>query len=352
MSLVGKIPVSLLTGFLGSGKTTLLNRLVRHPGMARALVVINEFGEIGLDHDLVERATDDMVLLQSGCLCCTVRSDVIETLLDMLNKVKRGEVKPFERVVIETTGLADPAPILQAFMSDPQMTRYFALDGVIATVDAVAGAATLDRHVEAVKQAAVADRLLITKADLPEATRATLEPRLRRLNPGAPIRAIAPDDEVDPALLFDVGLYDPASKSLDVRRWLDDEKYLEQAHHGHDHAHDHGHHQAPDVNRHDAHIRAVCLTFDAPIAGETLDRWLNALLRLRGPDLLRFKAIVNVAELPGPLVLHGVQHVIHPPLALKQWPSEDRRTRMVFITYDIDEALLRESFRDTVAALA
>lgn len=341
---VGKIPVSILTGFLGSGKTTLLNRLVRHPDMARALVVINEFGEIGLDHDLVERATDDMVLLQSGCLCCTVRSDVIETLLAMLQKAKDGEIAPFERVVIETTGLADPAPILQAFMSDAQMTRHFALDGVIATIDAVAGAATLDRHVEALKQAAVADRLLITKADLPDADVAGLRMRLAALNPGAPVLARAANEDVSPALLFDVGLYDPATKSVDVRRWLDAEKYV-----GRDHEHDHG---ASDVNRHDAHIRALCLTFDAPIPGETVDRWMSTLLRLRGPDLLRFKAIVNVAELPGPLVLHGVQHVIHPPLALKAWPSADKRTRMVFITYDIDEAELRGMFRAGAEALA
>ncbi|HEU0071565.1 MAG TPA: GTP-binding protein [Alphaproteobacteria bacterium] len=348
----GKIPVSILTGFLGSGKTTLLNRLVRHPDMARALVVINEFGEIGLDHDLVERATDDMVLLQSGCLCCTVRSDVIETLLAMLKKAKDGEIAPFERVVIETTGLADPAPILQAFMSDAQMTRYFALDGVIATIDAVAGAATLDRHIEAVKQAAVADRLLITKSDLPDADVAGLSARLAALNPGAPIELRDQNGDVSPRLLFDVGLYDPSSKSIDVRRWLDAEKYPahehhEQGHHGHEHAH-----AENDVNRHDAHIRAVCLTFDAPIPGETLDRWLSALLRLKGPDLLRFKAIVNVAELPGPLVLHGVQHVIHPPLGLKEWPSDDRRTRMVFITYDIDEQTLRDSFREGIASAA
>jgi G3E family GTPase len=313
--------------------------------MARALVVINEFGEIGLDHDLVEHATDDMVMLQSGCLCCTVRSDVIETLLAMLGRARSGDIAPFERVVIETTGLADPAPILQAFMSDPQMTRHFALDGVVTTVDAVLGAATLDRHIEAVKQAAVADRLLITKTDLEGAAEETVERRLRALNPGAPVLFLHPDLPIHPGLLFDVGLYDPASKSLDVRRWLDDEKYPSSDAHAHDHGRDH------DVNRHDAHIHAICLTCEAPIPGETLDGWLSGLLRLRGPDLLRFKAIVNVAELPGPVVLHGVQHVIHPPLVLKEWPSGDRRTRMVFITYDIDEASLRRSFRDTIASL-
>ena len=349
-----KIPVSILTGFLGSGKTTVLNRLVRHPKMAKALVIINEFGEIGLDHDLVERATDDMVLLQSGCLCCTVRSDLIDTLQTMVLKAERGEIARFDRVVIETTGLADPAPILQAFMSEPAVTNFFDLDGVISTVDAQSGEATLDRHMEAVKQSAVADRILLTKIDLADQAQIMgIESRLRALNPAAPVVRTAIASEIDPALLFDVGLYDPASKSLDVQRWLDDEKYVghhddhEDEHHHH-HAHDLNHHDVnrPDVNRHDDHIHAVCMVFDEPIPGEVFDRWFSLLLLLRGPDLLRFKAIVHVEELPGPLIVHGVQHVIYPPTALKEWPSSDHRTRMVFITYDIDEATLRSSFKE------
>ncbi len=350
----GRIPVSILTGFLGSGKTTVLNRLVRNPEMARALVIINEFGEIGLDHDLVESANDDMVLLQSGCMCCTVRSDLIDALEGMRHKAEQGDIPQFDRVVIETTGLADPAPILQGFISDPGLAQHFVLDGVTTTVDAVSGSATLDRHIEAVKQAAVADRLLLTKTDLAErAQAAALEARLRQLNPAAPVVRTLPDSVIGPDLLFGAGLYDPSGKSRDVRRWLEAEKYLVSgASHGHDHGHGHDHHGEAhahrhaheDVNRHDDHIRAVCLVFDDPIPGEALDRWLGALLQFKGPDLLRFKAIVNVAELPGPLILHGVQHVIHPPTMLKSWPGEDRRTRMVFITYDIDEAALRTSF--------
>jgi G3E family GTPase len=343
-----KIPVSVLTGFLGSGKTTVLNRLVRQPGMARALVIVNELGEIGIDHELVESATDDVVLLQGGCLCCSVRSDLIETLRSMFGRAARGEIPPFDRVIIETTGLADPGPILQAFMAEPSVTSHFEVDGVIATVDAVNGEATLDRHVEAVKQAAVADRILLTKTDLAEPAQAlAVEQRLRALNPGAPIvRTVFAD--IDPRLLFGLGLYDPASKSADVRRWLD----WESAHAGTEHDAHAGHHhgrttQAPDgASRHDEHIRAICLMLDAPIPGEALDRWLGSLFRFRGPDLLRFKAIVNVAELPGPLVLHGVQHVIHPPMMLKAWPRDDRRTRMVFITYGIDENALRSSLEE------
>ena len=351
-----KIPISILTGFLGSGKTTVLNRVVRQPEMAHALVIINELGEIGIDHELVESATDDVVLLQSGCLCCSVRSDLIETLQSMFAKVGRGEISPFDRVIIETTGLADPGPILQAFMAEPSVTRHFEVDGVIATVDAMTGEATLGRHIEAVKQMAVADRILLTKTDLAEPAQClAVERRLQALNPSAPIVRTVLANRIDPALLFGVGLYDPSSKSSDVRRWLDWESAPANANvvpgtHA-EHTHDRTSKRVADtVPLHDDNIRSISLVFEEPIPGEVLDRWLKSLLRFRGPDLLRFKAIANVAELPGPLVLHGVQHVIHPPMMLKEWPSEDRRTRMVFITYGIDENLLRSSFQEAAEA--
>jgi G3E family GTPase len=339
-----KIPISLLTGFLGSGKTTVLNYLLQQPAMANVMVIINEFGEIGLDHELVESATDDLVLLQSGCLCCTIRGDLIETLRSLFLKRSRAKIPQFDRVVIETTGLADPAPILQAIMTDGLVMSRFQLDGVISTVDAVAGSATLDRHIEAIRQAAVADRILLTKTDMvSEGECRSVETRLRALNPAAPIQRVS-GGRADPRLLFDVGLYNPATKSIDVQRWLQDEKYADPQHEHHGHAH--AHHDASfvnDVNRHDDHIRAVCMVVDDPVPGEALDRWLNSLLQFRGPDLLRFKGIINVAGMQGPIVVHGVQHVIYPPIALKTWPSSDRRTRMVFITYDIDERTLRES---------
>jgi G3E family GTPase len=338
------IPVTLLTGFLGSGKTTVLNHVLKQPGMAATAVIVNEFGEIGLDHLLVEKSTDDVVLLNSGCLCCTVRSDIQNTLLDLFVGRVKGRLPYFTRAVIETTGLADPAPILHSLMSDPLVAARYSLDGVVTTVDAVNGAGTLDRQPEAVKQAAVADRLLLTKTDLAEpAAAAALRGRLQALNPTATILPVA-QGAVDPAELFGLGFYDPQQKSLDVQRWLRDEALA--AEHDDDHEHGHGH-ENHDVNRHDARISAFAITRDKPVSWAALSGWLDALADLRGEDLLRLKAIVAISDRPEqPVVLHGVQHVFHPPVLLPEWPSEDRRTRMVFITRDLP----RETIETSLAA--
>jgi len=337
------IPVTLLTGFLGSGKTTVLNHILKQPGMAETAVIVNEFGEIGIDHLLVESATDDIVLLNSGCLCCTVRGDIADTLLNLFVGRANGKVPHFARVVIETTGLADPAPILHTLISDPLVAARFSLDGVVTTIDAVNGAGTLDRQPEAIKQAAVADRMLLSKTDLADHDAVGgLQARLRGLNPSAPIVEVA-HGEVDPALLFNLGFYDPQTKSVDVQRWLRDEAFAagEHAHH-----HDEDDHPV-DINRHDDRIRAFCITREKPVSWAALSTWLDALATMRGDDLLRLKAIVALSDRPGePVVIHGVQHLFHPPVLLPQWPSDDHRTRMVFITRDLP----REAIEKTLAA--
>ena len=330
---VSLIPVTLLTGFLGSGKTTVLNHVLKQPDMAATAVIVNEFGEIGLDHLLVERSSEDVVLLNSGCLCCTVRNDIVDTLTDLFVDRVKGKVPFFTRVAIETTGLADPASILHTLMTEPIVAARYMLDGVVTTVDAVNGAGTLDRQPEAVKQAAVADRLLLTKTDLAEpAAQQAFEARLALLNPSAPVIRVA-QGAVDPALLFNLGFFDPATKGVDVQRWLRDEAFA-----GHEHDHDDGH---PDPNRHDDRIRAFCITRERPISWGVLSGWLDGLATMRGDDLLRFKAIVALSDRPDqPVVLHGVQHLFHPPVLLPQWPGEDRRTRMVFITRDLRQAAI------------
>jgi G3E family GTPase len=342
-----RTPVTLLTGFLGSGKTTVLNHILKQPEMAATAVIVNEFGEIGIDHLLVEKATD-VVLLQSGCLCCTIRGDIADTLVNLFVDRAKGRIPGFERVVIETTGLADPAPILHALMSDPIVAERYMVDGVVTTVDAVNGGATLDAQIEAVKQAAVADRLLLTKCDLASAeARRSLEARLAVLNPGAPIIEVK-GGAVDPEFLFNLGLYDPTTKTVEVQRWLGDEAFVEphDDHHGHEH-----HHRGHDVNRHDEHISSFCIVRDEPMSWTALSGWFDALTQMRGADLLRVKAIVAIDERPGqPVVLHGVQHLFHPPVLLPEWPSDDHRTRIVFITRDLPRETIEQSLAAFVEA--
>jgi G3E family GTPase len=344
MSQPATIPVTVLTGFLGSGKTTVLNRLLMYPRLSDTAVIINEFGEIGLDHLLVTRSTENLILLNNGCLCCTVRGDLVQTLADLDARVLNGEVPPFRRVVIETTGLADPAPILHTIMVDPSVAPRWRLEGVITTVDAVNGARTLAAHDEALKQAAVADRILLTKSDIASSDDlAAVRRRLDGLIPATPIVDVI-DGVVDPAAILDVGLYDASGKIADVSRWL-----LEEPRHAHRHHH-HGHgksgHHAHDVNRHDDRIRAHCIVIDTPVSWKSFAYWLELLAAMRGEQMLRVKGIIAIEDHPEqPFVIHGVQHVFHPPIKLDRWPSNDRRTRLVFITRDMEMQELERTLR-------
>ena len=360
------IPISLLTGFLGSGKTTLLNYLVAQPELKDTLVIINEFGEIGLDHLLVAHSQDEVVVeMSSGCLCCTIRGDLKKTLKDITWRFAEGGKRKFNRVIIETTGLASPIPILHTLMTDNFIASKYRLDGVITTVDAVNGNATLDNHIEAVQQAAVADRLLLTKSDLANAaTLQDLQARLKQINPGAQ-QILSQQGRVAPQQLLDAGLFRAADKTPDVERWLSEEAYeaphdhghAHGHHHGHDHGHDrdhkHGHEDhGHDINRHDDHIRAFCFSFDQPIEPHLFDEWLSLLVGFKGQNILRIKGIINLAGEDKPTVIHGVQHIFHPTVTLPAWPSEDRRTRIVFITKDIERATIERSFTAFMQAQA
>jgi len=303
------LPVSVVTGFLGSGKTTLLSRLLRDPAAARTAVIVNEFGEVGLDHLLVEASDEEVVLLEGGCLCCKVRGDLVRTAGHLLARRARGAAA-FDRIVIETTGLADPAPILQALMTDREIADALRLESVIATVDCAAGDATLDAHPESVKQAALADRIVLTKADLADPAASGLAGRVRRINPSAP-QLVALHGAVDASRLFDGSPYDRP------------------------------------VENHESHaesgVTSFCLRRSAPLHAVTLSLFLQLVAEHCGARLLRLKGLVDVVESPGrPAVIHGVQHVFHPPAWLEAWPDDDRTTRIVVISQELDAEWLQD----------
>lgn len=339
------LPVTLLTGFLGSGKTTLLNQLLRR--LPLTAVVMNEFGEIGLDHQLLEETRGPLALLSGGCVCCQVQGALAPTLKNLYMGRRDGKLPPYERVIIETTGIADPAPILDTLLSDRWIATRHKLDGVVTTVDAVLAAGQLDDHPEAARQVAVADRLLLTKTDQADCDAiAALHARLSELNPAAPILDVL-NGVIDPAQIIGLGLFSSDGKHPDVARWLAHQRYKPATRSilgG----------KTPPVlsASHDTRIRAFSLSFDEPLDWAGVIAALEMLQAFKSKNLLRMKAIVNVMGKANPVVLHGVQHLFYPPAELPAWPDADHRSRFVFITDDLDEAFVAKLLADFTQAAA
>ncbi|HEX6364355.1 MAG TPA: GTP-binding protein [Albitalea sp.] len=332
-------PVTVLTGFLGSGKTTLLNALVRDPRFAGTAVVVNEWGEAAIDHALVREATENVVVLPSGCICCRVAGDLVRALRELHFQRVDGKIPDFRRVVIETTGLADPAPLMTTLIEMPLAAARYSLAGVVATVDAEHGMGALDAHAEAVKQVAMADRVVVTKCDRarPEAI-AALEARVAALNPGAGVLRSSGAD-VDPALILETGLYRGERAPPDAAGWLNAGAYR--------------HAGRPAAGPHDARIASFVWRAQEPLPWDDVESALETLAEVMGGRILRLKGLVNVAGEPGPRAVHAVQHTLYPSARLAAWPDDDRSTRLVFIGRDLDEApvaAILESFLDKASA--
>ena len=323
------IPVNVLTGALGSGKTTLLKTLLRVPRLAKAVVLVNELGEIGIDHHLVEHASESTLLLENGCLCCAMRDDLKTTLKDLHSRRDRGEIPRYERVVVETTGIADPVPIAYTLLAEPVLQHHYRLGNVVTVVDAVNAPAQLDRFPESVKQVALADRLVVSKLDIAGlGALDALRPRLAALNPDAPL-VDAASPELDPVELMIADIHDRESKSHEVERWMRST--------GDSVAEHDGHHSHPTA------ITACCFTFDAVLDWTAFGVWMSMLLHRHGDRVLRMKGLLNVAEVPGPVLVNGVQHLVHPPAHLERWPDEDRRSRVVVISSGLEREVIERS---------
>jgi G3E family GTPase len=319
-----RIPVFVLTGFLGSGKTTLLSGLIRSPAMAGTLVVINEFGEVGLDHQLVESSDEQTVLMESGCVCCTMRSDLAQTLGDVALRIAHGELPPISRVVLETTGLADPGPVLQTLAGDAMVAATFRLGGVWTTLDAVHAASSLDRYPESLRQVAMADLLLLTKTDLVEADALpAVKSRVRRLNQDARLIDVRAGHDL-PTLLT----------GPDVEHGRAVTPFQAGEDHGDHHAHHH----------HDDHIRSLSLSYSARLPLRAVASFLEDLARDYGEKILRIKGVIGILEREAPVAIHGVQHMLHPPVPLQKWASDDQISQLVFIVDDLPLELIRSRF--------
>lgn len=331
-----RLPVAVLTGFLGAGKTTLLNHWLKQPAMQDVAVLINEFGEIGVDHLLVDKIDDDMVLLDSGCLCCSVRGDLSRALKDLFMRRLQRKIGGLKRIIIETTGLADPAPVIHTLQNDFFIAERYRLDGVVtaAAVSHIDG--QLSRHFEAVKQVAMADRLLLTKCDLssPEDIE-RISRRLTRLNPAAPQIFVSHGESTVESVLG-CGVYDAGTKTTDVRQWLAAET-SRAAHASHD---EHQH----DPNRHDALVEAHILRIAEPLQWQQFTTALDVLLTTLGDRILRVKGLIQVAGEDAPRVVQAVQHVRYPELRLAAWPDNDHSSRLVFIVRQLPREYIDKAF--------
>jgi G3E family GTPase len=324
-----KVTVNLLTGFLGSGKTTLLRRLLAEPDLAGTAVLVNEFGEVGLDHLLLEEVDEDVVLLQSGCVCCTIRGDLKDAMLRLHERAHKGEIPVFERLAIETTGLADPAPIVATLEADPVLRNHYRLGNVVTVVDAVSGVSNIEHYEESRKQVAVADRIVVTKTDLAEAD--ALDDVLVRLNPTAALVHGGEDQPVSETL-FTADIHDEAAKREEVERWLRQS--------GHDHGHHHG-----------SGIGSFVIEAEEPLDWAAFGLWLSMLLNRHGQKILRVKGLLRVSDIDRPVVIHGVQHTIHKPVHLDAWPWGEARTQLVMIVDGIDADAVKRSFDRLVRRL-
>ena len=320
------LPVNVVTGFLGSGKTTLLRRLLASPHLKNVAVMVNEFGEVGLDHHLLSSVTEGILLLENGCVCCAIRGDLQGALHDLFGQRERGDMPPFDRVVIETSGLADPVPIAYTVLIEPVLQHHFRIGNVITVVDAVNGLSQLEAFPESVKQAAVADRIVISKTDICEDPEiASLKNRLAELNRAAPIYHAADNTAAELLLIEDA--FDGEAKSDEVDRWLAAAGPNEDAL---QHDHTHG-------------VSSFCLQFDRPLDWTAFGIWMTMLLNRHGERVLRVKGMLNVAGMDAPVVINGVQHVVHPPTHLEHWPDENRQSRIVFVVRDISRAEIEKS---------
>ena len=336
-----KITITVLTGFLGSGKTTILTSLIKQKQMAKAAIIINEFGEVGLDHDLIETTDEKVIELQNGCICCTIQGDLKTTLLNLLKKMEKGDISPFDHVIIETTGLADPVPIIHTLMTSLDLQRIYSIDGVITVVDTVNGESTYNAHEEAVKQTAFADRIILSKTDIAdEIAINSLTKRIRKISPKVTI--IKSDKKSLPvSKLLGLNDYNPQNKDWNVREWLQIEKN-KSSNHTHNH---HDHHHKHDVNRHGDDIETFAMVTSEPVSMTAVNLFLELLMSQMGENILRIKGILNIKGQSCPAVIHGVQHIFHPLEWLEKWPSEDKQSRLVFITKNIKRDIIDDLFK-------